>query len=88
MTFTTRLAIHFRDIQNNLPPLCYAKPEDPSKSRAHGVGWIEGPKDTPYAGGKFYLTIDFSTDFPFKPPTIHFSTPVFHPNISVNGEIC
>ncbi|CAF4491117.1 unnamed protein product [Rotaria sp. Silwood2] len=54
----------------------------------HWIGWIEGPQDTPYAGGKFRLTIDFPVDFPFKPPTIHFITPVFHPNISAKGEIC
>ncbi|CAF3061113.1 unnamed protein product [Rotaria socialis] len=85
MAFTKRLAIHFRSIQNNPPLLCYAEPEDPSKTMAH---WIEESKDMPYAEGKFHLTIGFPTDFPLIPPTIHFITPVFHPNISANGEIC
>ncbi|CAF1002960.1 unnamed protein product [Rotaria sordida] len=88
MAFTQRLTIHYREIQKNPPPLCYAEPEDPDKSMIHWIGWIEGPQDTPYAGGKFRLIIDFPVDFPFKPPKIHFITPVFHPNISINGEIC
>ncbi|CAF2968815.1 unnamed protein product [Rotaria sp. Silwood2] len=88
MAFTQRLAIHFRDIQKNPPPLCYAEPEDPGKSMMHWIGWIEGPQDSPYAGGKFRLTIDFPVDFPFKPPVILFITSVFHPNISTKGEIC
>ncbi|CAF3926764.1 unnamed protein product [Rotaria sp. Silwood1] len=88
MAYTQRLVIHFREIQKNPPPLCYAGPKDPSKSMADWIGYIEGPENTPYAGGKFHLTIHFSAEFPFKPPEIRFITPVFHPNISDNGEIC
>ncbi|CAF1221952.1 unnamed protein product [Rotaria sp. Silwood1] len=88
MTFIQRLTINFREIQKNPPPLCYAEPEDPSKNMFHWIGWIDGPNDTPYAGGQFRLTIDFPPEFPFKPPTIRFITPIFHPNISTKGEIC
>lgn len=88
MAFIKRLAIHFHEMRNNPPPLCYAEPEDPDKSMVHWIGWIDGPQDTPYAGGKFHFTIDFPLDFPFKPPGICFITPVFHPNISLKGEIC
>jgi len=88
MSFTRRLTIHFNEIQKNPPPLCYAEPEDPSQSMIHWIGWIDGPEDTPYAGGRFHLTIDFPVEFPFKPPEIRFITPVYHPNISAKGEIC
>ncbi|CAF3927875.1 unnamed protein product, partial [Rotaria sp. Silwood1] len=27
-------------------------------------------------------------DFPFKPPEIKFVTPIYHPNISIKGDIC
>ncbi|CAF1365922.1 unnamed protein product [Rotaria sordida] len=88
MAFIQRLVIHFRELQKNPPPLCYAEPENPSKSMIHWVGWIQGPEDTPYAGGKFRLTIDFPADFPYRAPEVRFVTPVYHPNISVTGEIC
>ena len=31
---------------------------------------IAGPKDTPYAGGKFTVNIDYSDNYPFKCPKI------------------
>ena len=42
---------------------------------------ICGPFDTPFDGGKFKLTIQFSEDHPYKPPVIKFVSKMFHPNI-------
>ena len=42
---------------------------------------ICGPFDTPFDGGKFKLTIQFSEDHPYKPPVIKFASKIFHPNI-------
>jgi ubiquitin-conjugating enzyme E2 D/E len=48
-----------------------------------------GPIDTPYEGGKFIVNIDFSDNYPFKAPKVHFKTKIFHPNIKQDtGEIC
>lgn len=49
---------------------------------------IIGPTDSPYAGGIFKLKVYFGENYPFKPPKIKFITPIVHPNINKNGNIC
>ena len=51
-------------------------------------GYIIGPKDTPYEGGKFNINITFTSDYPYNPPLILFKTKIYHPNINENGAIC
>jgi ubiquitin-protein ligase len=50
---------------------------------------IEGPEGTPFVGGKFIVNVDFSDNYPFKPPKIKFVTKIYHPNVKTDtGEIC
>jgi len=49
---------------------------------------IAGPADTPYEGGIFHLNLQFSEQYPFRPPKVHFLTKIYHPNISPDGDIC
>ena len=51
-------------------------------------GIIVGPEGTPYEGGIYQLDILFPKDYPFKPPKIKITTPIYHCNISGNGYIC
>lgn len=45
-------------------------------------GEILGPKDTPYAEGKFPLKINIPEGYPHEPPEVYFTIPIYHPNIS------
>ena len=42
---------------------------------------IPGRKDTLWAGGFYPLTMEFSEDYPSKPPAVVFKPPLFHPNV-------
>ncbi|KAK3917003.1 Ubiquitin-conjugating enzyme E2 1 [Frankliniella fusca] len=51
--------------------------------------FITGPEGTGYDGGIFKVDVDVPAQFPMKPPSIHFTTPIFHPNIAdFDGYIC
>ena len=58
--------------------------------QADGLVWIiylAGPEQSPYEGGTFQ--VEFKMDnFPFKPPTVTFKTPIYHPNIDEKGQVC
>lgn len=49
---------------------------------------IEGPVGTPYEGGLFRMHLVIGPEFPAAPPKGYFSTKIFHPNVSSEGEIC
>ena len=38
------------------------------------------PKDTPFEDGTFKLTMEFTEEYPNKPPTVRFVSKMFHPN--------
>ncbi|KAJ9610254.1 hypothetical protein H2200_005031 [Cladophialophora chaetospira] len=43
---------------------------------------MEGPAGSPYAGYLFTLNLTLPPNYPFKPPTVTFTTKIYHPNIS------
>uniref|UniRef100_A0A6C0J8E1 UBC core domain-containing protein n=1 Tax=viral metagenome TaxID=1070528 RepID=A0A6C0J8E1_9ZZZZ len=49
---------------------------------------IVGPENSPYKDGIFSLKIIFPITYPFNSPKITFITPIYHPNIDSNGNIC
>jgi ubiquitin-conjugating enzyme E2 A len=49
---------------------------------------IFGPDETPWEGGSFKLLLEFSEEYPNKPPLVRFTSYMFHPNIYGDGKIC
>ncbi|GLT60315.1 hypothetical protein SLA2020_330870 [Shorea laevis] len=49
---------------------------------------IMGPLDTLYDGGIFNATMSFPFDYPFSPPTVKFTSEIWHPNIYPDGRVC
>ncbi|CAM9094505.1 unnamed protein product [Ascophyllum nodosum] len=82
-----RLMRDFRRLQNDPPSGVTGAPMD-NNILAWQQAVIFGPDDTPWEGGTFKLLLEFSEDYPNKPPSVRFLTRMFHPNIYNNGQIC
>ena len=66
--------VQFRVLRNNF--LCFS---DNNIMLWNAV--IFGPHDTPFEDGTFKLTIEFTEEYPNKPPTVRFVSKMFHPNV-------
>jgi ubiquitin-conjugating enzyme E2 S len=64
----------------------YVENEENSVSEIHAI--ISGPEDTPFYGGKFRMKLVISDEYPNVPPKGYFLTRIFHPNVSLSGDIC
>ncbi|ESQ51092.1 hypothetical protein EUTSA_v10023041mg [Eutrema salsugineum] len=42
---------------------------------------LMGPPGSPYEGNLFFLSLCFPLEYPFRPPTVSWKTPILHPNI-------
>jgi len=66
----------------------------PSKSFSGSIDFftwhciIPGPRDTPWEGGRYPLTIVFSESFPTKPPICSLPPGFIHVNVFSEGGIC
>ncbi|KAM0040011.1 putative ubiquitin-conjugating enzyme E2, ubiquitin-conjugating enzyme/RWD [Helianthus debilis subsp. tardiflorus] len=81
-----RLMRDFKRLQQDPPAGISGAPVDNNIMVWNAV--IFGPDDTPWDGGTFKLTLQFSEDYPNKPPTVRFISRMFHPNIYADGSIC
>ncbi|KAL8381677.1 hypothetical protein RB595_005793 [Gaeumannomyces hyphopodioides] len=80
-----RVFLELRSIRLANVPFISATPLDDRLDTI--LASIEGPPDTPYQGGVFWISIKLPEDLA-RPPLVRFQTRVFHPNIDCMGKIC
>ncbi|EFA86200.1 putative ubiquitin-conjugating enzyme E2 [Heterostelium album PN500] len=69
----------------------FARPENNPDGSANLYKWlcgIPGKEGTPWEGGVYPLSIQFSSEYPSKPPRCSLPPNFFHPNVFPNGDIC
>ncbi|TQE11849.1 hypothetical protein C1H46_002483 [Malus baccata] len=49
---------------------------------------IIGPPDTLYEGGFFNAIMSFPNNYPNSPPTVKFTSDIWHPNVYTDGRVC
>ena len=81
-----RLLHDFRKLKNDPPVGINASPEADDIMKWNAV--IFGPEGTAWEDGVFKLTLSFSDRYPHEAPQVKFVTPMFHPNVYKNGNIC
>lgn len=68
----------------------YARPEK-KDGETNLMRWecgIPGKDSTLWAGGLYKLVLEFTEDYPSRPPKCRFSPPLFHPNVYPSGTVC
>uniref|UniRef100_A0A915NVY9 E2 ubiquitin-conjugating enzyme n=2 Tax=Meloidogyne TaxID=189290 RepID=A0A915NVY9_9BILA len=81
-----RLMRDFKKLQDDPPAGVSGAPTE--ESIMHWEAVIFGPQDTPFEDGTFKLSLEFSEEYPNKPPHVKFVSKMFHPNVYADGSIC
>ncbi|KAK4189428.1 ubiquitin-conjugating enzyme [Podospora australis] len=89
MASQKRIAKELTDVTSNPPAgMTISLPDDSDIHKWHVT--MDGPSETPYAGGHFGLIVRLPAEYPFKGPEITFATRIYHPNVTNDseGSIC
>ncbi|KAK7528863.1 ubiquitin-conjugating enzyme/RWD-like protein [Phyllosticta citriasiana] len=84
-----RLAADHAALHSELPPNYLFPANSDSDDLTHLDILLAGPEGTPYAAGVFKLHLEIPKTYPAAPPTAHFRTRIWHPNVEeATGAVC
>ncbi|KAI0048565.1 ubiquitin-conjugating enzyme [Auriscalpium vulgare] len=86
MTALRRVQKELKDITDN--PIDGVAIEVADDNVLHWKCIVKAASDSPYKNGKFHFKLELPSDFPFKPPTVTFTTKIYHPGVNEEGHIC
>ncbi|XP_004437425.1 PREDICTED: ubiquitin/ISG15-conjugating enzyme E2 L6 [Ceratotherium simum simum] len=86
MSASKRVAKELEDLQKNLPRYL----QNLFSDAADILVWhaLLLPEKPPYNLKAFKLRIDFPEEYPFRPPTVKFTTKIYHPSVDYDGQVC
>ena len=85
-----RLTQERKSWRRSHPPGFTAKPKTTDGGQTDLLNWtclVPGKESTDWAGGTYEVTMDFTEDYPSKPPVCKFAKPLFHPNIDPSCDV-
>ena len=86
-----RLTQERKSWRKDRPYMFAAKPAINPDGTHNLLRWeaaIPGKPGGLWEGGYYRLTLEFSEDYPSKPPKAKFTPVIFHPNIYPSGTVC
>uniref|UniRef100_A0AC34RQ70 UBC core domain-containing protein n=1 Tax=Panagrolaimus sp. JU765 TaxID=591449 RepID=A0AC34RQ70_9BILA len=83
---TKRIVREMEEIKANPPIFVEGLDTEPDNIRKWFI--IIKPRINPYKHGAFKIKLDLHPEYPFKPPRIQFLTPIYHPNVDKQGNLC
>lgn len=85
-----RLTTEFENLSKDRKFMFYANPIL-TGNKLNLFKWecsFPGPNTELYRGSYYYVTLNFTKEYPFKPPKVKFEHFVFHPNVYRDGAVC
>ncbi|KAK1335800.1 hypothetical protein QTO34_003595 [Cnephaeus nilssonii] len=86
MTACKRVAKELEDLQKDLPHYLRNLSSDDADVLVWHVLLL--PERPPYNLRAFNVRITFPEEYPMRPPTVTFTTRIYHPNVGIDGQVC
>lgn len=81
-----RLRKEFAEI--DLPPHAKVTPDPDGDITKFGVTIDLSKEDCFWKGGKYEFRVTIPFSYPHEAPKVHCDTPIYHPNIDTDGNVC